>query len=170
MLTARGRSFAERLKHPGVAITPPVVHHKLCRNIIKSRTNLNKLWIGWKMLLRLHLLLGPNLHRNAENSFPHFQSLPTMVPALTSRWSSSHPLRPQRPRAEANKGNLLQKPGRCSFSADSIGRATKAVQTQNTNNWNESTDDVKTLGRPATPGGWGGWARPSSEPQALPLL
>lgn len=136
VLTTRGRSFAEGLKHPGVAITLPVVHHKLCRNIIKSRTkhSRNKLRIRWKKLLRLHFLLGPNLHRNAENSFPHFQSLPTMVPALTSRWSSSHPLRPQRPRAEANKENLLQEPGSSRFSADSIGRATKAVQTPNTNN------------------------------------
>lgn len=133
MLATRGRSFAEGLKHPGVAITLPVVHHKLCRNIIKCRTkhSRNKLWIRWK---KPHFLLGPILHRNAENSFPHFQSLPTMVPALPSRWSSSHPLRPQRPRAEANKENLLQEPGSSRFSADSIGRATEAVQTPNTNN------------------------------------
>lgn len=72
--------------------------------------------------------------------------LPTMVPALTSRWSSSHPLRPQRPRAEANKENLQLNPGSFCLSAVWPKQCKRETQTAETNSqmMQKTCDPVRT--------------------------
>lgn len=83
------------------------------------------LWISFKKVLLqccnlfdiliLGFVFGLHLHRNAENSSPHFQSLPLLIPALTSRWSSSHPLQPQISRAEAKQRKPAAEPVQLPF-------------------------------------------------------
>lgn len=72
--------------------------------------------------------------------------LPMMVPAVTSRWSSSHPFRPQRPRAEANKENLQLNPGSFRFSAVRPKQCKRETQTAETNSqmMQKTCDPVRT--------------------------